>query len=55
MLLALWHAGSRIDAVEVSPRNSVFISDPDGRRIEMLAISAGEWGHEREGTPAFGP
>src|SRR5579862_7155713 len=31
-----------IDAFEVSPRNSVFIADPDGHRIEMLPISANE-------------
>ena len=37
-----------IDAFERTPRNSVFISDPDGHRIEMLPISASERDHERE-------
>ena len=36
-----------IDAFEMTPRNSVFISDPDGHRIEMLPISASERDHER--------
>jgi catechol 2,3-dioxygenase-like lactoylglutathione lyase family enzyme len=43
-----------IDAFEVTPRNSVFISDPDGHRIEMLPISASERDHERESARAFG-
>ena len=37
-----------IAAYEMTPRNSVFISDPDGHRIEMLPISASERGHERK-------
>ena len=41
-----------IDAFEVTPRDSVFISDPDGHRIEMLPISASERDHERESARA---
>jgi catechol 2,3-dioxygenase-like lactoylglutathione lyase family enzyme len=37
-----------IDAFEMTPRNSVFISDPDDHRIELLPISASERDHERE-------
>jgi catechol 2,3-dioxygenase-like lactoylglutathione lyase family enzyme len=37
-----------VDAFEVTPRHSVFISDPDGHRIEILPISASERAHERE-------
>ena len=37
-----------IAAYEMTPRNSVFISDPDGHRIEMLPISASERDHERK-------
>jgi catechol 2,3-dioxygenase-like lactoylglutathione lyase family enzyme len=37
-----------IGAFERTPRNSVFISDPDGHRIEMLPISASERDHERK-------
>ena len=37
-----------IDAFELTPRNSLFISDPDGHRIEMLPISASERDHERK-------
>ena len=40
-------AGAGIGTVERTPRNSVFISDPDGHRIEMLPISASERAHER--------
>ena len=36
-----------IEAFEITPRNSVFISDPDGHRIEMLPIDASERDHER--------
>jgi catechol 2,3-dioxygenase-like lactoylglutathione lyase family enzyme len=43
-----------IDAFEKTPRNSVFISDPDGHRIEMLPISASERDHERESARALG-
>jgi catechol 2,3-dioxygenase-like lactoylglutathione lyase family enzyme len=41
-----------IDVFERTPRNSVFISDPDGHRIEMLPINASERDHERE-VPAM--
>jgi catechol 2,3-dioxygenase-like lactoylglutathione lyase family enzyme len=40
-----------IAAYEMTPRNSVFISDPDGHRIEMLPISASERDHERKVHP----
>jgi len=43
-----------IDASERTPRNSVFISDPDGHRIEMLPLTAGERAHERAAVPAEG-
>jgi catechol 2,3-dioxygenase-like lactoylglutathione lyase family enzyme len=43
-----------IDAFEMTPRNSVFISDPDGHRIEMLPLSASERDHERESARALG-
>lgn len=43
-----------IDAFEMTPRNSVFISDPDGHRIEMLPISANERDHERVSARALG-
>jgi catechol 2,3-dioxygenase len=33
---------------ERTPRNTVFISDPDGHRIEMLPFSASERAMERE-------
>lgn len=41
-----------LDASEITPRNSVFISDPDGHRIEMLPMSASERDHERQGARA---
>jgi catechol 2,3-dioxygenase-like lactoylglutathione lyase family enzyme len=37
-----------IETSERTPRNSVFISDPDGHRIEMLPLSAPERERERE-------
>ena len=44
-----------IEASDATPRNSVFIADPDGHRIEMLPRNASERAHEREsaasGTP----
>ena len=43
-----------IEALEITPRNSVFIADPDGHRIEMLPISASERDHERESARASG-
>ena len=42
--------GAGIDTFEMTPRNTVFIVDPDGHKIEMLPISAGERDHEREST-----
>ena len=39
-----------IDASERTPRNSVFISDPDGHRLEMLPLTASERTHERQGN-----
>lgn len=47
-------AEAGIDAFEISPRSSVFISDPDGHRIEMLPINASERDHERESARALG-
>ncbi len=38
-----------IDASARTPRNSVFISDPDGHRLEMLPRSASERARERPG------
>ena len=43
-----------IEAFDETPRNSVFISDPDGHRIEMLPINASERDHERVGARTFG-
>jgi catechol 2,3-dioxygenase-like lactoylglutathione lyase family enzyme len=43
-----------IAAYEMTPRNSVFISDPDGHRIEMLPVSASERDHERESARTLG-
>lgn len=37
-----------IEASERTPRNSVFISDPDGHRLEMLPRTAGERTREQE-------
>ena len=31
-----------VDASERTPRNSVFISDPDGHRLEMLPLTASQ-------------
>ena len=36
-----------IGTFKTTPRKSVFISDPDGHRIEMLPINASERDHER--------
>jgi catechol 2,3-dioxygenase-like lactoylglutathione lyase family enzyme len=41
---------SGVDASERTPRNSVFISDPDGHRLEMLPRTASERVRERQGT-----
>ena len=39
-----------VDASEPTPRNSVFISDPDGHLLEMLPLTASERDSERSGT-----
>ena len=39
-----------VDASERTPRSSVFISDPDGHRLEMLPLTASERTRERTGT-----
>jgi catechol 2,3-dioxygenase-like lactoylglutathione lyase family enzyme len=44
----LFEAG--VDASERTPRNSVFISDPDGHRLEMLPRTASERARERQGS-----
>ncbi|HUZ41015.1 MAG TPA: VOC family protein [Acidimicrobiales bacterium] len=41
-----------VDASERTPRNSVFIHDPDGHKIEMLPRSAHERARERESARA---
>jgi catechol 2,3-dioxygenase-like lactoylglutathione lyase family enzyme len=38
-----------IEAVERTPRNSVFISDPDGHHLEILPRTASERARERQG------
>ncbi|HLX87928.1 MAG TPA: VOC family protein [Acidimicrobiales bacterium] len=37
-----------VDASARTPRNSVFISDPDGHRLEMLPRTASERARERQ-------
>jgi catechol 2,3-dioxygenase-like lactoylglutathione lyase family enzyme len=39
-----------IDASRRTPRNSVFIFDPDGHCLEMLPLTASERARERSGT-----
>lgn len=39
-----------VDASGRTPRNSVFILDPDGHRLEMLPQTASERARERQGT-----
>jgi len=39
-----------IEAPVRTPRNSVFISDPDGHRLEILPGTASERARERQGT-----
>jgi catechol 2,3-dioxygenase-like lactoylglutathione lyase family enzyme len=41
-----------VETSDRTPRNTVFISDPDGHRIEMLPLSAYERAREREATRA---
>jgi catechol 2,3-dioxygenase-like lactoylglutathione lyase family enzyme len=43
-----------VETSDRTPRNTVFISDPDGHRIEMLPLSAHERAREREAAPAAG-
>jgi catechol 2,3-dioxygenase-like lactoylglutathione lyase family enzyme len=43
-----------VETSERTPRNTVFISDPDGHRIEMLPLSADERALERETARASG-
>jgi len=39
-----------VEAPVRTPRNSVFISDPDGHRLEILPGTASERARERQGT-----
>jgi hypothetical protein len=39
-----------VDVSARTPRNSVFISDPDGHHLEMLPRTASERVRERQGT-----
>ena len=39
-----------VDATARTPRNSVFIADPDGHRLEMLPLTASERARERQGA-----
>lgn len=48
-LVALLTAAG-VDPSERTPRNSVFISDPDGHRLELLPVTASERLRERRGT-----
>jgi catechol 2,3-dioxygenase-like lactoylglutathione lyase family enzyme len=41
-----------VDASERTPRNSVFISDPDGHRLEMLPHTASERARGRQSSGA---
>jgi len=43
-----------VETSDRTPRNTVFISDPDGHRIEMLPVSASERRLEREAARASG-
>jgi catechol 2,3-dioxygenase-like lactoylglutathione lyase family enzyme len=47
-------AQSGIEASERTPRNTVFIADPDGHRIEMLPLSASERELERAAARTSG-
>ena len=51
-LLVAGLSDAGIDVFEMTPRISVFISDPDGHRIEMLPINASERDHERQSERA---
>jgi len=48
IIAALSNAG--VECSEKTPRNTVFISDPDGHRIEMLPLSSRERDLERRGN-----
>ena len=48
LVMLLSQAG--IAALVRTPRNSVFISDPDGHRLEILPCTASERARERQGT-----
>ena len=52
LVAALSEAG--IEASGITRRNSVFISDPDRHRIEMLPLNASERDHEGEAARASG-
>jgi catechol 2,3-dioxygenase-like lactoylglutathione lyase family enzyme len=41
-----------IDASQRTTRNSLFIADPDGHRIEMLPLTANELEHKRKAADA---
>lgn len=43
-----------VDASALTPRNSVFISDPDGHRLEILPDTASERARERKQTGSTG-
>jgi catechol 2,3-dioxygenase-like lactoylglutathione lyase family enzyme len=45
-LVALLHKAG-IEAPQPTPRNSVFISDPDGHILEILPVTASERARER--------
>lgn len=45
-------AKAGVEASKRTPRNSVFIHDPDGHRIEILPRSAQERAREREAARA---
>jgi catechol 2,3-dioxygenase-like lactoylglutathione lyase family enzyme len=44
-----------IENFERTPRNSVFIFDPDDHKIEILPATSGERAHEREGVRTSAP
>jgi glyoxylase I family protein len=48
-LVALLHKAG-IEAPVRTPRNSVFISDPDGHILEILSVTASERAREHHGT-----
>lgn len=52
-LLVAGLSAAGIEALEITPRDSVFICDPDGHRIEMLPLTASEREHERGRSSSF--